>query len=105
MMDAHPYQISTEAYGEPIYMVSEPGPGVTIGRHGVPGGTPAYLVSEHFPGARTVWFVNGPPPGSSAWFFQQHMQQQQQYAARADAAVRTPDTAASAVAEQHLLQQ
>lgn len=104
-MDPHPYQISTEAYGEPIYMVSNPGPGVTIGRHGVPGGTPAYLVSEPFSGVRTVWFVNGPPPGSSAWFFQQHMQQQPRHAAWTDAQSRTPDTAASSIAEQHLLQQ
>lgn len=55
------------ALSQPVMSVSEPGPGVVIGKWGEQG-TLAHLVNEPGPGVQTVFFENGPPPGSLLMF-------------------------------------
>lgn len=81
MTQPQPYQVNNDGYGQAVYAVNEPGPGVVYGQHVNEYGQAAHLVDYPGRGAVPVYFENGPPPGSAQWVAEQTMQQQRQYAA------------------------
>lgn len=103
MSQPQTYQVGDGPYGQPIYMVNEPGPEVVHALHVNEYGAPAHLVNEYRPGATPVWFANGPPMGSPQWIAQETMRQQQEHAAWAAAQQQSASVAHYPVA-QHLLQ-
>lgn len=52
-----------EAFGQPIIVAHEGGPGVEVVQWN-PEGMPAHVAFEHGPGVKVVVFENGPPPGT-----------------------------------------